>query len=289
MSRWLITFLALSWAMSAQAQFPRPPAPPRPPSLPGNVPLPPPPKVPLLPNPSPKAANVNGPVVQARRALLVVSAGLKKHGDPKYGALYQFLESSGASSAREGLSGVYGKVVVLEGRDGTVDKFLNTLYSLARNYDAVDLVLHQHGLPGQLVFEDKAVSVDDLGKSIKEGTNNSLGKMPESSRRHLRLVWETACYGQSHANGWIKAGFQMAVGARGVHADSMASFPAFVSWWRSGYSVLRTTEAANRADSARLLDRWAAGPLGFKDVNSERVITGMPSKGDLTIGSPPWP
>ncbi|MGC4046526.1 MAG: hypothetical protein QM758_22260 [Armatimonas sp.] len=176
MSRWFITLLALFCAMGAQAQFPKPPAPPRPPSLPGNAPLPPAPKVPPLPNPSPRATNVNGPVVKAKRALLVVSAGLKKHGDPKYGALYQFLESSGASSAREGLSGVYGKIVVLEGRDGTVEKFLSTLYSLARDHDAVDMVLHQHGLPGQLVFEDKAVSVEDIGKSIRDGTDNKLGK-----------------------------------------------------------------------------------------------------------------
>ncbi|MGC4046527.1 MAG: hypothetical protein QM758_22265 [Armatimonas sp.] len=55
-----------------------------------------------------------------------------------------------------------------------------------------------------------------------------------------------------------------------------------MAWWRAGYTIEESTAAANKADSGRLLDKWAAGPLGFKDVDSYRLLHGNRT---LTIGS----
>ena len=230
-----------------------------------------------------------GPIGKADRALLVLSTGLRRYGRPEFGLLYQFLESSGVVTARNRLSDQYARVQAIEGSAGTFSNFYMTLHSMACQYRSVDLIIHAHGQPGAITFEDGAVETDSISyMAVNGGTMTFGGKeitfpaIPAQCRANLRAAVETACYGATHMNDWRKAGFSVAVGSRGVYADSAASFPAFLNYWAAGYPMQVAIEAANNADPARVLDTFASKVFKFPDVNSFRVIDG---RGDLDISS----
>ncbi|MBZ0149905.1 MAG: hypothetical protein K8J09_00125, partial [Planctomycetes bacterium] len=101
-------------------------------------------------------------------------------------------------------------------------------------------------------------------------------------RGRLRLVYETACFGASHAIGWRKLGFDAVAGARGVHTDSACSFPTFLGWWHNGYSFADCVDAANRADANKSWDAWAK-QQGFTGVDSRRLLRGSGGSNYTTV------
>lgn len=412
--------------------------------VPGGIPAPvpnatglPQPVVPPLPWPAQQPPA--GGLAPQNCALLVLSTGLREHGDPNFGLLYEFAEKSGAALPRKTMADRYQEIVTVEGPNGTIAGFYAALSRLAAQYQAVDLVIHSHGLPGRLQLYDalhdvtsiavaanpqlrgmwqqaaarpgqdvalKLPSGNYLGAEggggagltavppsckttsgrfrllstrspmmngsavqiatrtghslivdgaairatqvnpaaaqtfslgvtsngalvngsvielrgpggmlfVREGSGSPaevtmsfsatqfvvelleapveepLAPLPPTSVAHLRCVLETACYGASHMQSWVNLGFAAAAGSQGVHADSQASFPAFLAYWHQGFSFGETIDAANRADAAKLWDRWARdvrGPDGkncFSDVNSHRLVAGSTG---VTIVSPP--
>lgn len=403
------------------------------PAIPGGMPIPVPnvagsaqPTVPPLPWPAERQQA--GGLGKQDCALLVLSTGLKEHGDPNLALLYEFAEKSGAALPRKMMADRYQEVVTVEGPNGTIGGFYGALSRLAAQYQAVDLVIHSHGYPGLLQLYDavhdvtsiavaanpqlrgmwqqaaarsgrdvalklpsgnylgadggggagltvvtpsckttsgrfrilptqsqmvngspvqiatrtghylvldgaalRATGADpavaqtfSLGAtsngaipdgsvvelrgpggalSVREGggppevkmassgtqfvveflgapVEAPLAPLPPASIAHLRSVLETACYGASHMQSWVNLGFAAAAGSRGVHADSQASFPTFLEYWHQGFSFGEAIDAANRADAAKLWDRWAN--TRFPDVDSHRLVAGSVSR---TIGS----
>ena len=154
------------------------------------------PKLPQVPRPT------AGPVTRDQRALLVVSAGLRKFSgrdsdsaeDAAFRSLYDFLQASGAALPRAQMSPLYSEVVTLVGdtdQPGTLRNFYSTLRTLAARYAAVDFVLHCHGLPGYVVFEDGSVNVADLANAAERGATIKLGAIQRialTSRQYLRKL-----------------------------------------------------------------------------------------------------
>ena len=270
--------------------------------------FPPPPGLPPVPQlapPNPRP--LLGGVKVQERALLVVSAGLSKFAgregdDPKnrgFRALYDFLQKNGASLPQQQMKSSYAEVVILEashGSPGTLVAVFNSLERLAGKYKAVDLIVHCHGLPGELVFEDGEFKVEDMAKAAMYGgtvdviglkgvkTKVTLRALPATSRQHLRVVLETACFGESHMKAWRDIGFAAAAGAHAIHADSWISFPTFLTWWGRGFTFGEAIDAANRADGARVTDRAVAPQFPGIEVNSQRRTSGNLR---LDLSSPP--
>ena len=104
------------------------------------------------------------------------------------------------------------------------------------------------------------------------------------ARPKLRILYSTACYGLSHAQPFVDAGFDAACGAIGSVRERPGRVPA------GPVDVVPRPHVQGRGEQGRRpLDRGifdaAAWLSGFHDANSDKEI-----KGDLTItidGTPP--
>lgn len=108
-----------------------------------------------------------------------------------------------------------------------------------------------------------------------------LTAIPENLRRKFRVVFSTACYGQTHCRGWLNAGFKAAAGSRGVFADGTLSYPAFMAVWLAGRTFREAVNAANAMSIQDEIARKKYLSEGRKDlalkVNSFRDMLGDPS------------
>jgi hypothetical protein len=135
---------------------------------------------------------------------------------------------------------------------------------LDRHYDAVEVISGDVCTPDALV---------ELGRRLAAG-----GASPK-----LRLLYSTACYGQSHAAPLVAAGFSAVVGSKGKNTNGLSEFRKLLTQWTEGKTI---TEAVHRADRPipRMFWDVIARLNGFRQVDSEKVITG---DGALTISTDP--
>ncbi len=248
----------------APPAVPAPPALPALPALPGGL-LPPPPLVPALPPPAPVNCTSQCDVQRQGRVVIFLNNTVK-YGDDSYRLLYKFLETSGKGVVVGELGPHYREIVDLSGSNATSSQLRAKLRELQADpsVQAIDLIISLHGSPATLWFEDGEKNVASLGQDISLDRQSScrIKRGPNADcelarQRKLRAVYSAACYGKSHAVGWVAAGFAVAAGAYGVHTDSAASFPTFLSTWRSGYTFKESVERANQADGGRKYDNWA--------------------------------
>lgn len=386
-----------------------------------------PPAVTPLPPPPPK--DLRGGLGKNQCAMLVVSADLSGKGKDELKALYDFAEGAGAYLPGKTLADRYAEIAVLDKGNAKLPRFFDELDRMTQKYQAVDVVIHCHGDPFELLWDDVTFDVYDLacfadpalrsgldqqhavesgmlvalatqgnklvgadgggggamlatategklweklrildlnGGALQNGdpvqivvsdgrflcaenggggalrsnrddagawetftlgihttrgfgadakvsfktqsgayltvagnevnaTGTQLGEaqkftvriyqraqpkqalqvrtLSPQQRGRLRLVYETACFGASHAIGWRKLGFDFVAGARGVHTDSACSFPTFLGWWHNGCSFAECVDAANRADRNQSWDAWAK-KQGFSCVDSQRLLRG---------------
>jgi len=210
------------------------------------------------------------------RVLLIVNC-LSRHGDSRFYYLYKFIEFAGVDVAKRCLSDHYSQISVLKDAEASKQQFISRLRSICedRRVITVDLFFQLHGLAGKAGFFDQWVSTSALGEEIRQVVKKS----------SLRLVYNTSCYGDSHSGDFIKAGFQVSVGAVGVNANAATEYPLFCrSWAKSaGRSdrMLPLTEVVRRADRPlpRLIQDSIAGRY-FDDVESRKIIRG---NGAVTI------
>lgn len=96
------------------------------------------------------------------------------------------------------------------------------------------------------------------------------------------MLYSTACFGKSHANEFVEAGFNAACGAQGVNANSATEYPAVLTMWAAGS---RLTDAINLGENplTRTPADVAATAAGFVGVNSDKDIVG---DGNVRISSP---
>jgi hypothetical protein len=193
--------------------------------------------------------------------------------------LYQFIDASGAV-ASDLLAVNYGRYQKLYGGNATRARFLNVLENLGNEpaVKAIDVLVMLHGLDGKLIFVEDTYASAELSARIKELNLSD----------KLRMLYSTACYGSSHADDFVAAGFSAALGAKKVNANAAAEVPVLFTMWANG-ARLRDAVAAGESPITRLpLDeaaRWFGkmNKVSWRDeVNSDKVIIGSDS---ITIAS----
>jgi hypothetical protein len=223
-------------------------------------------------------------VAKQDRAVVFVNNVVSFGDRGAFAPLYQFLESSAPIVLRTELGLAYREVRELSGNSATVSQLVSTLGALQANaaIKAIDVVISLHGQPDRLCFVGSPACqrVEEIADQIADARTQQCQKNGQrdlacerDAQRKLRVVYSAACYGASHIKFWTgRAGFAAAAGAEGVHTDSAASFPTFLTTWRSGYSFSETVARANRADGRRLYDIWARQNPDWRDANSNRLV-----------------
>ena len=136
---------------------------------------------------------------------------------------------------------------------------------------AVDVIVVLHGSPGTAGLRRRrsargvAVAVSSLIPDLAP------------ARAKLRILYSTACFGLSHAQPFVDAGFDAACGAIGQCANGPVEYPQVLSMWSHGHTF---KDAVNKGDdpSTRKIFDAAAWLSGFHQANSDKEI-----KGDLTV------
>ncbi|WP_141735007.1 hypothetical protein [Oligoflexus tunisiensis] len=206
-----------------------------------------------------------------KRDLLVVS-NLETHGKKEFKWLYRFLDVMSVSLAEQKLKDSYRHIYVLAADKASLANFTNSLESITQDPDlaALDVFIHLHGAPDRLWFQDRLIQTETLGTEIQ-----SIVSHPSK----LRALYSTACYGKSHAEGFLNAGFSVVNGAEKVNTNSPHDYPAFMNAWKSGATFDAAQEDGNSPEWIAFYDSIAQA-AGFDDVGSYKVVEG---DGQMTI------
>ncbi len=190
--------------------------------------------------------------------------------------LYRSIEWGAELTVRRHLRGLYRSRVALHGDGATLDALVEALAMATAEpgVKAVDLVVNPHGTTRRLVFVDGAVDADQVCRRL-------LQRLDRPQQRRLRSVFSTACYGMSHTDAWLRSGFAVAVGSRGIYADGLSSLPRMLRQWSAGATVEQSVAAANATGQRRRQDAAAARYYRLTGreqqaaaVDSERVVDG---------------
>jgi hypothetical protein len=167
-------------------------------------------------------------VQKTQRALVVVNEVDQSSGDFQW--LYTFAEAAGRADVELTLRDDYGDLVTLYDANATSKKLLDTLKTVAgkSTIKQIDLFVMFHGNKNTLAFaHDEKVDMSDLKVGIKD--LNIANK--------LRMVYSTACYGSTHIDEFVSAGFSAAIGSVAVNANGAVEFPIFTKFWSWGWEL----------------------------------------------------
>lgn len=215
----------------------------------------------------------NPPLTKNDRVVVVVNH-LVGEGPGNWQWLYAFLEESGVNLADRILGPVYKTVRQLVGTNATKQNFLNTLTQLCADTSikAIDVILNLHGGNETLYFSDNKVSMNTLEKNL----------LALNCTNKLRMLYSGACYGKTHADKFVKAGFNTAVGAARINANSATEYPIVLTMWAAGSTIAKAVAVGENPMTRIPADAVAREIGGFSDVNSDKDIVG---DGNLTISS----
>jgi hypothetical protein len=206
-------------------------------------------------------------VARNQRVLLLVSA--LSNGSARYRALYEFMEAQGVSQAQSKLGAKYRRIYLLQGVRATRAEFVRSLTSLTSSAEnrAVDLFVQTHGGDGILYFTDGGTRTSGLGRDLANTGLN--GK--------ARALYSTACYGSTHINDFLAAGFLVGSGSRRVNASSSYEYPRFLTEWGGDAQFGNAIAVADNASARDASDWTAEYVLGYDHVDSQKVVTGRRS------------
>lgn len=201
-------------------------------------------------------------------------------------ALYSIIETGSAAVVDTFLGNDYKTVHRIQGANATLAKFKEKLIlaGTSANTKAVDVVFCTHGLTNGLAFADQTATLGTL--------QTMLLSISPAIRSKFRMVFSTACYGDSHADTWIAGGFACVSGSEEIYADSQVSFAPFLHSWETNNTFSGSIATANNADPLDLADNIAKAyyrsmpaVAGLANqINSNRIVTG---NGDVRIYSKP--
>jgi hypothetical protein len=216
-----------------------------------------------------------GRMKRTERAAVIVS-GTSIGGPSKFASLYKALDVAGPSLADAEMHNSYSSIAILTREQCTRARIVSELVRVAASAQVVDLVLMVHGEPERLALANGAggtedVAAVDLASDIADNA---------ALKNKLRLCYSTACYGHSHAEALLGAGFSAVIGAIGVNANSGTELPILLRHW-TGHDTI--ADALRHADDPMF--RAIADTISrqtFTDANSEKILLG---DGTITIDS----
>lgn len=224
-----------------------------------------------------RAAYANAPapaesgVPIAKRAVIVVNDSATDSAAP---AKFRLIDRGMNLLFELGLKRGYGKVVYLGEGQATWPAFVAGVARLAKDpgVNVVDAMINLHGAPGALAFNDQLVSAQKIGDDL-------VAAVPDDVFYKLRIVYNQACFGESHSAGFLNGGFLTAAGTRGVHNSGIVDWPTFVSTWGSGGTFEESLTRSTAATLVSTLQQW----FGGSEVDNGWLLDGA---GDVTVDSP---
>lgn len=214
--------------------------------------------------------------LQRSQRMLVHLVTLHEQGRTAEGLMYRSIERGAETMARRYLRRTYRRRTLIRGPQATLESLVDALASASAEpgVGAVDLLVNPHGTSRKVWFVDGPVDADDVCAAISE-------RLDTEQRRRLRAAFSTACYGMSHNDAWLRAGFSVCVGSRGIYADGVTSLPRLLRGWAGGQTVADAVEKSNGAGLRHRQDSVAARyyrRTGRTDdaeaVDSTRVVDG---------------
>jgi len=199
-----------------------------------------------------------------RRAALV-ALRLSDGGIEKLKWLYRGLELGGAREAKQILAPGYREVALLSGPALTGDGLVAAIKRLtaSEDIDAVDVILVAHGLNGRLQFSQGDVC---------------------SVAPKLRLLYSSACFGATHAQQFLGAGFSTVIGALEKNTTGLSEFRRLLRAWVGGATAGAALDLADRPAQRWFWDTAAKVAGRLKRVNSRKQLGGDPG---ITIATAP--
>jgi hypothetical protein len=132
----------------------------------------------------------------------------------------------------------------------------------------IDLLVMLHGNPGKLVFHG--------GKKNSSAVRDQIKALNLQSK--LRLVYSTACFGDSHSQHFIAAGFDSAIGSKKVNANAAVEFAPLLSLWQFDNKLsdclAPTIPPTPPSDAVATTFGHANNTSWKNDVNSTKVLRG---------------
>ncbi|MCA8973809.1 MAG: hypothetical protein KDC98_03770 [Planctomycetes bacterium] len=188
---------------------------------------------------------------------------------------YNLVEFGAEAAALTTLAGKYASITVVKGGNATRARLPSTLLTVASNptINTIDLLFVTHGLSNRVYFSNTDVTIGTVANDIRNA-------VPWTLRRKFRMVFSTACYGESHRSGWMSAGFEVVSGASRIYADAALSYPAFLIAWANNMTFGESVAMSNLVDPTRTQDQIAKMLLNswgypqWWDVNSLRQTSG---------------
>ncbi len=205
-------------------------------------------------------------IPKANRVLIVINE--LASGETDY--LYRFIENSGRSTIQATLGDDYEKIVKLYGKNATYPKLLKALRSQGARkvVKRIDLIVMLHGSSGSLEFSD--------GTQLTHTVQTDIAALHLKSK--LRLVYNTSCYGDSHSQDFIAAGFDAAIGSKKVNANAAVEFPLLLSLWQFDFKLVDclapSLPLTPPSDAITTAFGHANNRSWRHDVNSTKVIRG---------------
>jgi hypothetical protein len=200
------------------------------------------------------------------RVLIVVN--YLSSGDTDY--LYRFIESAGRRTAEATLGDDYSRVVKLYGANATRAKFVAAIRREGAKaaVKRIDVLLMLHGETERVVFHDGRVRSSTLAGELAALNLHS----------KLRLIYSTCCYGDSHSDDWLNAGFDTAIGSKKVNANSAVELAPLLSLWQFNFTVNEclapTIPPTGPNDQVARVFGQVNGLSWANDVDSTKVIRG---------------
>ena len=179
--------------------------------------------------------------------------------------LYKWLDANAVMITKLLLRKDYHKIHDLSKRKATFANFINHIETIARKPEvrALDVIIVLHGQRDKLHFSDGNVSSSTIKKKLEA----------EDLSHRLRLLYSTACYGATHAQDFVDAGFRTASGAEGICANGPYDLPAQLYCWKENNTYKSVVKAGNNEIALKSHDLFAKG-LGFRNVNSHKIVMG---------------
>lgn len=216
------------------------------------------------------------PVKRNERALIaVVNLSILAK---RYQFLYRREESRAATKIRRDLAKEYVRVEIFEKTDATRANLLRAIRDaeLDPSIRAIDTIIYTHGRPGEMGFIDTGFypssKIRDDILALEAEVGSETGQHPK-----LRALYSDACFGATHMDDWVRAGFHVASGSIQEDTNWSMDLHRWMKAWRKGETFEFGIHRANRVWITGITD-WV-----ISDGNSHKLTAG---ETDITIETP---
>lgn len=213
------------------------------------------------------------PIKKENRELVQIVYLMDEEYDSVQRQLYSFIETGSSGLVDTFLGNDYKQVHRITGSDATLVNLKQKLMDAGsgNTTKAVDLIFCTHGYERGVVFYGGNNKISTVERILRE--------IPDQIRNKFRMVFSTACFGDTHSPMWLNVGFKCASGSEGIYADSEASLAPFLHAWETEKTFNESISIANAADIGNAADNIAiqyykATGKNATEINSNRLVRG---------------